>query len=45
MRAGLPGSVDARVVMEQHPTLPLVTVSGIDNTVKVATLFAEDMDL
>lgn len=24
------------IVMEQHPSLPLVAVSGIDNTVKVS---------
>jgi hypothetical protein len=25
-----------RAVVEQHPTLPLIAVSGIDNTVKVS---------
>lgn len=28
-------NVDTRIVMEQHPTLPVVAVSGIDETIKV----------
>ena len=29
--------------MEQHPTLPMVAVSGIDNTVKVIELNVGDV--
>lgn len=35
-RAKMETGVLIDLVMEQHPTLPLVAVSGIDNTVKVS---------
>jgi nuclear receptor interaction protein len=35
----LDGSLQLTAVMEQHPTLPVVAVSGIDRTVKVSAGF------